>query len=121
MTKKPQKKLKKLLQPFLMQQILARSVGADVEKLPALVETVARLANHKHIMFYMHDENMQSALTKLNWIGEIKNTDADYLHINDANFAGGKSNLYVEQKVTQEINIQKDGTVKKKIIIEYEN
>ena len=112
---------RKAILGVLMQQILARSVGADVEKLPALVETVARLANHKHIMFYMHDENMQSALTKLNWIGEIKNTDADYLHINDANFAGGKSNLYVEQKVTQEINIQKDGTVKKKIIIEYEN
>ncbi|MDP3758758.1 MAG: hypothetical protein Q8Q86_03490, partial [Candidatus Daviesbacteria bacterium] len=32
-----------------------------------------------------------------------------------------KSNLYVEQKVTQEINTQKDGTVKKKITIEYKN
>ena len=30
------------------------------------------------------------------------------MHINDANFAGGKSNLYVEQVVTQDIKIEKD-------------
>ncbi|MDD5415800.1 MAG: DUF4012 domain-containing protein [Candidatus Daviesbacteria bacterium] len=112
---------RKAILGVLMQQILARSVGADVEKLPQLVETIARLANHKHIMFYMHDEVSQSALAKLNWTGEIKSYGGDYLHINDSNFAGGKSNLYVEQKVTQEINIQKDGTVKKKITIEYKN
>lgn len=105
----------------LMQQILARSVGADVEKLPQLIETIANLANHKHIMFYMHDPDTQKALSMINWIGEIKNYDGDYLHINDSNFAGGKSNLYVEQTVTQEINPQNDGTVKKKITVEYKN
>lgn len=112
---------RKAILGVLMQQILARSVGADVEKLPKLIEAIANLANHKHIMFYMHDSAVQNSLSKLNWTGEIKNTDADYLHINDANFAGGKSNLYVEQTVTQEINIQKDGTAKKKITIDYEN
>ena len=112
---------RKAILGVLMQQILARSVGADVEKLPQLVETIARLANHKHIMFYMHDEALQSALAKLNWTGEIKSYGGDYLHINDSNFAGGKSNLYVDQKVTQEINIQTDGMVKKKITIEYKN
>ncbi len=112
---------RKAILGVLMQQILARTVGADVEKLPALIETVARLANHKHIMFYMHDAKLQEALAKLNWTGEIKNTEGDYLHINDSNFAGGKSNLYVKQTVTQDISIQKDGTVKKKINIEYKN
>ncbi len=105
----------------LMQQILARSIGSDVEKLPQLIEAFAKLANNKHIMFYMHDPKIQQALSVLSWTGEIKNFDGDYLHINDSNFAGGKSNLYVEQNVTQEINTQKDGTTKKKIIIEYKN
>lgn len=111
---------RKAILGVLMQQILARSVGADVEKIPQLIETIARLANHKHVMFYMHDAKLQSALSKLNWTGEIKQFDGDYLHINDSNFAGGKSNLYVEQTVTQEIT-QKDGRVKKKITIEYKN
>jgi len=104
----------------LMSQILAKAIGSDIEKLPQLVETVTRLANHKHIMFFMHDSTTQEALAKLNWIGEIKTYDGDYLHINDANFAGGKSNIYVEQTVTQEINV-KGGKVTKKITVEYKN
>ncbi len=104
----------------LMQQILAKALGSDTEKLPALIETLATLANQKHIMFYVHDSNLQAGLSKLNWTGEIQNYDGDYLHINDSNFAGGKSNLYVNQTVTQEINIS-GGKVTKKITIEYTN
>lgn len=104
----------------LMQQILAKTVGADIEKLPEFIETVVRLANHKHIMFYMHDQKTQSAISQLNWTGEIKSFNGDFLHINDSNFAGGKSNLYVEQKVTQEISI-KNNKITKKITIEYKN
>ncbi|MBI2019900.1 DUF4012 domain-containing protein [Candidatus Daviesbacteria bacterium] len=111
---------RKAILGVLMQQILAKALGADVERLPELVATIARLANHKHIMFYMHDQNFQNALGQLNWIGEIKEYDGDYLHINDANFAGGKTNLYVTQEVTQEIKIEK-GKVIKKITINYEN
>lgn len=112
---------RKAILGVLMQQILARVTGADIEKIPQFVETIARLANHKHIMFFAHEQKLQQALSNLNWTGEIKNYEGDYLHINDANFAGGKSNLYVEQTVTQEITTQKDGTVKKKITIEYKN
>lgn len=112
---------RKAILGVLMQQILARSIGSDVEKIPSLLETIARLANHKHVIFFAHDEGLQNALSKINWTGQIKQYDGDYLHINDSNFAGGKSNLYVDQTVTQEINPQKDGTVKKKVTIEYKN
>ncbi|MDO8619110.1 MAG: DUF4012 domain-containing protein [Candidatus Daviesbacteria bacterium] len=105
----------------LMQQILARSIGADVTKFPELVSTIVRLANHKHFMFYMHDGTFQKALSNLNWTGEIKSYDGDYLHINDANFAGGKSNIYVNQTVTQEITTNKNGQTHKKITIVYDN
>lgn len=111
---------RKAILGVLMQQILARSVGAEIEKLPKLLETLVRAANHKHVMFFMHDDTFQKALSSLNWTGEIREYGGDYLHINDSNFAGGKSNLYVEQTVTQEINITKEG-VKKKITIEYKN
>lgn len=111
---------RKAILGVLMQQILAKALGSEVEKLPELIETVARLANHKHIMFYMHDTKTQAALSKLNWTGEIKDYEGDYLHINDNNYAGGKSNLYVEQKVVQEISVKREG-VTKKIIIEYKN
>lgn len=105
----------------LMQQILARSIGAEVTKLPELIETIVSLANQKHVMFYMHDLNTQQALSKVGWTGEIKQYDGDYLHINDSNFAGGKSNLYVYQKISQDISVGKNGQTHKKLSIEYKN
>lgn len=105
----------------LMQQILFKVLGISSDKLLTLVNTGVKLANNKHIMFYMQDEKTQKALSKLGWTGEIKQTEGDYLHISDANFAGGKSNLYVEEEVTLEINIDKEGNVKNKVTIEYNN
>ncbi len=104
----------------LMQQILKNLLGADTAKIPAFVETIVTLANEKHVLFYMHDQNTQAALAKLNWTGEIKPYDGDYLAINDNNYAGGKSNLYVEQTVTQDISKTASG-IDKKITIEYKN
>lgn len=104
----------------LMQQILAKLVGSDVQKIPQVVDSIVHLANAKHIMFYMHDNKTQTALSNLNWTGQIKTSQGDYLHINDANFAGGKSNLYLDEKVTQEISI-KNGQVSNKLTIEYKN
>lgn len=105
----------------LMQQILARSLGASTDKLPEFINAGVKLANSKHIMFYMHDAKTQDALSKLNWTGEINNTEGDYLHINDSNFAGGKSNLYVTEDVKLDINTTGSEKVKNKLVIEYKN
>lgn len=105
----------------LMQELLAKSLGSSTDKMPEFVNTGIELANKKHIMFYMHDPATQTALSKLNWTGEIKQAQGDYLHINDSNFAGGKSNIYVEENVKLEVNIDSSGNVKDKITIEYKN
>lgn len=105
----------------LMQQILARLLGSGVDKLPTFINTGMTLASDKHIMFYMHDQKAQQALSNVGWTGDIKLTDGDYVHINDSNFAGGKSNLYVEEKVTYDINIDSAGNAKNKVTIEYKN
>lgn len=105
----------------LMQQILARSLGAGVSKLPEFINTGITLANDKHVMFYMHDPATEQALSGLNWTGQIRQTDGDYLNINDSNFAGGKSNLYVEEAVTDEITTSNATAVKHKLTIVYTN
>ncbi len=104
----------------LMQQLLGKIIGADVSNIPNTINAVVTLANHKHIMFYMHDPKTQAGLSGLNWTGQIKEYDGDYLHINDANFAGGKTNIYVTSKVTQEIDTS-NGKVTKKLTLEYSN
>ncbi len=105
----------------LMQQILARSLGSSTDKLPDFISAGVELAGSKHIMFYMHDSKTQTALSKLNWTGEIRNSSGDYLHINDSNFAGGKSNLYVEEEVLLEIDAKNIDKVKHKLTINYKN
>lgn len=105
----------------LMQQILARSLGSGASKMPEFINTAVTLIGDKHIMFYMHDAKLQEALSSLNWTGQIRAFDGDYLHINDSNFAGGKSNMYVEEKVTLDIKIDSQGNIKNKVTIEYKN
>lgn len=105
----------------LMQQILARSIGVSTDKAPEFINAGVSLANSKHIMFYMHDEKVQQALSKLNWTGETKDTDGDYLYVNDVNFAGGKSNLYVEEEVILNIETKKGEKVKNKLTVNYKN
>lgn len=104
----------------LMQQILIRSLGSVNDKLFEFINTGVKLSGAKHMMFYMHDGKTQQALSKLNWTGQIKGASSDYLHINDSNFAGGKSNLYVEEDVNLEIET-KGQTTKHKLTINYKN
>lgn len=77
--------------------------------------------SEKHILAYLHDENAQKGLESLNASGRIREYEGDYFHVNDSNFAGAKSNLYVQQKVDQKIEVAADGTVKKTVKIDYTN
>ncbi|MFA5933046.1 MAG: DUF4012 domain-containing protein [Microgenomates group bacterium] len=106
----------------LMQTILARLLGSGADKLPTFINVGVKLLNSKNIMMYMHDNKPQQAFASLNWTGEIKrDVSGDYLHINDSNFAGGKSNLYVTEKVNLAVKVEGDGTVKNKLTIDYKN
>lgn len=105
----------------LMQQILARSLGAATDKLPEFINAGVKLAQGKHMMFYMKDQKLQASLDKLDWTGQMKPYTYDYLMVNDSNFAGGKTNLYVRNKVNLDINIADDGKVTHKLAITYSN
>ncbi len=78
-------------------------------------------AQEKHILFYVFNEDAQKGLEALNWAGRIRMFDGDYLHINDVNLGGAKSNLFISQSVEMDYTIEDDGQIKKKITIEYRN
>lgn len=75
----------------------------------------------KHILVYLKDPNEQKAVEQINFGGRIKKVDTDYLHINDANMAGAKSNLFVNHTIKSETNIKGDGTVERTLTIDYKN
>jgi hypothetical protein len=73
-------------------------------------------------MFYFPDDaEAQAAADAFNASGRVKEYDGDYFHLNDTNFAGAKSNLYVEQSVDQVIDVAADGTITKTVTITYTN
>lgn len=77
--------------------------------------------HEKHILFVLNNPDAQKGLEALNWTGRIKEAEGDYLHINDANFGGQKSNLYIKQSVKIEYDVSSDRKVTKKVTIVYSN
>ncbi|MEX2028294.1 MAG: DUF4012 domain-containing protein, partial [Candidatus Curtissbacteria bacterium] len=103
----------------LMQQLMAKAFSAPKGQWPSLLETIITSLRGKHLLLYFHDPAIQQAAEKINFAGRIYNYDGDYLHINEANLGGAKSNLYVQQKVKQVIKEEKDGTITKTVTIDY--
>lgn len=106
----------------LMNSILANAMGQPKEKIPALLEAGFKSLSEKHVLFYMLDNVTQKAVADFGLGGTINQTyQGDYLHVNDANLGGRKSNLYAYESVEQNIEVAGDGTVTKTVTITYQN
>ncbi|MEK7550176.1 MAG: DUF4012 domain-containing protein [Patescibacteria group bacterium] len=111
---------KKIIGP-LMNSVLANALGQPKEKLPALFGAAYKSVTEKHVLFYLFDEKVQKAVSDFGIAGKIEEYQGDYLHINDSNLGGRKSNLYVKHEVGQEIEIEKGGGIVKTITLTYNN
>jgi len=105
----------------LMHSILANAMGSPRKKWPEFFNIAFAAIQEKHLLFYFFDEELQQAMEALNAAGRIKETEGDYFHLNDCNFAGAKSNMFIKQSVKQEIEIANDGTITKTVTIDYRN
>ena len=105
----------------LMHSILLHIMQSPRRKWPEFFNVLFTNIQEKHLLFYFFDEEIQKAVEAMNAAGRIKDYDGDYLHINDCNFAGAKSNMFIKENVIQEIEIAADGTVVKTLIIDYKN
>lgn len=102
----------------LMQQMLTKAFEAPKSAWPNILAAILTSLDEKDLILYFKDTKSQQAIEKLNYAGRIYEFDGDYLHISESNFGGAKSNLYVEEKVKQQIKKDKD-TISKKVTIEY--
>lgn len=103
----------------LMQQMMAKAFSAPKSSWPNMLGTTITALREKHLLLYFHKNELQQAAEKINFAGRLHEYDGDYLHINETNFAGAKSNLYIQEKVKQTVKKEKDGTINKKLTIEY--
>jgi len=86
-----------------------------------LFQDMLTQVQQKHVMFYIYNQDAQAGIEALNAAGRIRPYDGDYLHINQANFGGAKSNLFIEEGVNQNYEVGGDGVITKKITINYKN
>ncbi len=112
---------KSILGP-LMNSMLANMMGSPKAKWAEFFNIFTESIEQKHLLMYFKDENKQLAAEALGAAGRLTSfEEGDYLHINDSNFAGAKSNLFVESEVTQEITMGSDGSATKKLTLTYKN
>lgn len=78
-------------------------------------------AQEKHVLFYVFNKDAQGGIEALNWAGRIKPYEGDYMHINDVNLGGSKSNLFISQNVKIDYTVSDSGEINKKVTIEYKN
>ncbi len=111
---------KSILGP-LMNSMLANMMGSPKTKWAEFFNIFTSSIREKHLLMYFKDENKQNAAEVLGAAGRINDYAGDYLHINDTNFAGAKSNMFVEQEVAQNVTINGDGSLTKKLTLTYKN
>lgn len=105
----------------LMKALMERGLKAPKQLWGSLGQTGLKALEEKHLLIYLHDEEAQKGLESLNFAGRINPYEGDYLHINDTNYAGAKSNMYVEPSVEQKIEIDAEGAVTKTLVLNYKN
>jgi len=86
-----------------------------------LFQTMLTQMSEKHILFYMYDKEAQAGLEAFNAAGRIVDFDGDYLHINQANLGGAKSNMFVSEEVTENYEVAGDGAITKTLTVDYKN
>src|SRR3989344_3530919 len=103
----------------LMKQMMDMAFNAPKSAWPNLLGVTIGSLRQKHLILYFKDPKVQEAAERINFAGRIHEYDGDYLHINETNFGGAKSNLYIEEEVKQEVKRGKDGKLEKKLVISY--
>lgn len=104
----------------LMYQLFYKAIGFSPSKYwGRLAETMFQNLDEKHILLYFTEKDIQKSIENLNWAGRIKDYKGDYLHINQVNFAGAKSNLFIDEKIVSETTF--GNSITRKVTVEYRN
>lgn len=86
-----------------------------------LMQDFITQVTQKHILFDLDDKGAQQGIHAVNADGKILSAQGDYLHINEANLGGAKSNLFVTKDVKQDYKVNGDGSITKTITINWKN
>src|SRR3989339_267963 len=89
----------------LMYRLFYNALGFSPSKYwGTLIQTMFKNLEEKHISVYFEDHETKKSLEQLNFAGRIRDFKGDFLHINNVNFAGAKSNMFVSESIESKTN-----------------
>ncbi len=86
-----------------------------------LTQDLITQISEKHVLVDIYNQDAQAGVRAVNADGKIIAADGDYLHINEANLGGAKSNLFVTRDVLVDYKVGSDGSVTKNITMNFKN
>ena len=105
----------------LMYELLYKALGFSPSKYwGTLFQTMYGNLQEKHILMYFKDKEIQNSIKSLRFAGTLYQAESDYLNINNVNFAGAKSNLFVTEKIESKTEM-KNGQYERQVTINYRN
>lgn len=102
----------------LAKKLLAKIKDIDPAAWLRVLDLAQNGLTEKDIQLYFPDEKIQKAVRELEWTGEIKQTDGDYLMVVNANLGGGKTDLVISEKINLEVAVQTDGRIINTLTVE---
>lgn len=106
----------------LMREMLSKAFALPSNQYDKIIGKTLDMAVKKHLLLYFNNPEAQELAEKYNLAGRINDFDGDYLHVNDANLAGRKANMYMKEDISKEVKILGGGKeVLSTVTVDYEN
>lgn len=106
----------------LMYALFYKAIGFSPSKYwGTLAQQMFKNLQEKHILLYFVDKDLQTSVEKLNFAGRVRNYSGDFLYVNNVNFAGAKSNLFVSVSIDSKTKTNDGGKVTRTVTVEYRN
>ncbi|OGD65770.1 hypothetical protein A3F08_01665 [Candidatus Berkelbacteria bacterium RIFCSPHIGHO2_12_FULL_36_9] len=101
-TNEPKTILKDMM-PIVMEKIKDRKYYRQV------LDLMKKELSEKQILFYFYDGAKEQIALNNGWAGEVKQTEGDYLYVNNSNLASNKSSLNTIEDLKLEVSVEDDG------------
>lgn len=106
----------------LMYALFYKAIGFSPSKYwGTLVQQMFTNLQEKHILVYFTDPDLQKAVEKLNFAGRVRDTNGDFLYVNNVNFAGAKSNMFVNVTENSVTKTNDNGKITREVTVTYRN
>lgn len=102
------KKILSDLAPMVMEKLLQKK---DLESISKTMDALLEGLEEKHILLYSQNDELQKIISKQGWSGEILSAANDYVSVINSNINGYKTDAVIEEKISHNAEIQKDGSI----------